>query len=468
MGDRMKKCMTNIKRQRSKGVKRQSYINASRIVVRAEPYRPILQVALDLMNAHRALQIAREAVAGGADWLEAGTPLIKSEGVQVVRELKRNFPGHKVVADMKTLDVGGFETEIAAKAGADIVVIMGVSDDSCILEAVRAARKYGANVMVDLMGVSEPEKRATELERMGVDYLCIHAGIDEQMVGGSPMNTLKRISSVVELPVAVAGGVTTETAADALRNGAQIVIVGGAIVKAADVVNATKAIRTALDRKIRIPASINRKYKSEQQLKMAFLSVSTPNISDAMHRKGAMVGILPGINKGVRVAGRAVVVRTADGDWAKPVEAIDVARKGDIIVVDAGSGHTAIWGELASWSCKTKGIEAVVIDGAVRDIDEILKINFPVFARYFVPNAGEPKGHGEIGAEIICGGQTVRTGDWIIGDENGVVVVPAERATEIANRALDVCEKENRIREEIKRGSTLSLVEYLHKWEKVQ
>ncbi|HLB67475.1 MAG TPA: bifunctional hexulose-6-phosphate synthase/ribonuclease regulator, partial [Thermoplasmata archaeon] len=102
-----------------------------------------------------------------------------------------------------------------------------------------------------------------------------------------------------------------------------------------------------------------------------------------------------------------------------------------------------------------------------RDIDTILEIKFPCFARHIVPHAGEPKGHGDIGGEIECGGQFVRTGDWIVGDESGVVVVPQEQAVEMANRALDVLERENRLREEIRRGGTLSSVLELEKWEKV-
>ncbi len=109
----------------------------------------------------------------------------------------------------------------------------------------------------------------------------------------------------------------------------------------------------------------------------------------------------------------------------------------------------------------------MVIDGAVRDIDEIRALGFPVFSRFVSPNAGEPKGHGEIGIEVTVGGQRVRPGDWIIGDASGLVVVPRERAQEIANRALDVREHENRVREEIQRGSTLSSVQKLERWERV-
>jgi len=160
------------------------------------------------------------------------------------------------------------------------------------------------------------------------------------------------------------------------------------------------------------------------------------------------------------------VYKRQDGDWAKPVEAIDKAEPGRVIVVDGNGGKTAIWGELATQSAKVKGLAGVVIDGAVRDLDDLVKIDFPIFSRHVSPNAGEPKGFGEIGAEITCGGQTVRNGDWIIGDDSGIVVVPQEIAQEIANRALDVKEHENRIREEIKDGGSLASVLKLRKWEK--
>ena len=184
-----------------------------------------------------------------------------------------------------------------------------------------------------------------------------------------------------------------------------------------------------------------------------------------MHKQGAMQGIRP-VKLGFHMVGRALTVRTIDGDWAKPIEAIDKAEKGEVIVVDVNGGKTAIWGELATWSAKLKGLGGVVIDGTIRDLDDLVKIDFPVFSKHISSNAGEPKGLGEIGAEINCGNQSVKTGDWIIGDDSGIVVVPQEIAQEIANRALDVKEHENRIREEIKSGGSLGTVVKVKKWEK--
>ena len=143
--------------------------------------KPVLQVALDLVHGDRALTIAADAVKGGADWIEAGTPLIKSEGMEIVRKLKKTFPKHMIVADMKTIDVGGAEVEIAAKSGADVVVVLGVSSDPTITESILSARQYGSKVMVDLFNVSDKLARAREVERMGADFICVHVGVDAQM-----------------------------------------------------------------------------------------------------------------------------------------------------------------------------------------------------------------------------------------------------------------------------------------------
>src|SRR2546426_1028517 len=396
---------------------------------------PVLQVALDHMRLKRALLAAKEAVEGGADWLEAGTPMIKSEGMEVVRELKKSFPGVTIVADLKTMDTGAFEVEIAAKAGADVITVMGVTDAETIRGAARGPRRYGSKIMVDLMRVADKPARAKELEKLGVDYLNMHVSIDEQMIAHTPLGELKAVAAATSLPVAVAGGLNSETVGQALKAGASIVIVGGAIIKAEDVAGATRTIKKAILQRKSIPTGLYKKYM-DADVGEAFRKVSTPNLADAMQKRGVMTGLVPRINHGTKLVGRAVTVKTADGDWAKPVEAIDRAKAGDVIVIDVGGGPTAVWGELASNSCIVKGVAGVVIDGAVRDLDTILELNFPCFSRHVAPHAGEPKGLGEIGSEIECGGQKVHTGDWIVGDESGLIVVAREEAVEMAHRAL--------------------------------
>ena len=437
---------------------------------------PPMQIALDLIDLPRAIQIAEEAVKGilaetddiSKAWIEAGTPLIKSEGMNAIRELRSKFPGHTICADMKVMDAGSTEVEIAAKAGANVVFILGCSPDSCISEAVLAGKKYGVKIAADLISVTDPAKRAVELEEMGVDIINIHVGLDQQVLGFKPIDLVRDVSKVVsKVLISAAGGLNSETAVQAYEAGADIIIVGGSLYKARSPEEYARKIMQSLKSGKPIETKEFLKYDKEHLVE-AFMKVSSANVSDAMHRTGELRGLKPvweGEPGELRFAGPAVTVRTYDGDWSAPVQAIDHAKPGDVIVIDACQGETAVWGELATHSCISKGVVGVVIDGAARDIDDIRKLEFPLFARHFTPTAGEPKGFGEINAPIVVCGRNIEPGDWIIGDESGVVVVPGNMAMEMANRAIDVNEKENRIREEIERGSTLGQTAYLDKWD---
>ncbi len=410
----------------------------------------------------RAVEIAKEAITGGADWIEIGTPLIKSEGMDAIRTMRKAFPDRTILADMKTVDTGAIEVEMAAKAGADVVIVLGSADDSTLLDALRSAHKYGVRLMADLISAPDPVKRVIELEALGVDYVNVHIGIDQQMMGKDPISLLREISQRVNVQLAVAGGLDASSAVQAVKAGAKVVIVGGNITHSDNVTEAARKIRQSVDSPDAV--EVRNVGTVDQEIREILKEVSTSNISDAMHRKGAMKGIHPLVRG--KMVGTAVTVQTFPGDWAKPVEAIDIAKKGDVLVIYNENKDIACWGGLATWSSLNKGIAGVVIEGAVRDIDEVENLGLPIYTSNTVPNAGDPKGFGEINAEITCGGQTVKPGDYIVGDESGVVVIPAERAYELARRAKEVYKTEKRLFDEIKRGGTLSEIMNLKKWEK--
>lgn len=426
--------------------------------------KPVLQLALDFVNLSQALKVAQEAMKGGVDWLEAGTPLIKSEGLDALRKLRDKFPQVTIVADMKTMDAGRIETEAAAKAGADIVGVCGAASDSTIRECIETAGNYGAKIVVDMIGIQHVEDRAREVEEMGADYIGIHCAIDEQMEGKDPFERLRRVSKAVSIPIAVAGGINSETAVDAIDAGASIVVVGGAICKATDAEEAARKIKQAIGARQRVKTELFKR-ATESDIRTVFEKVSTANLSDAMHRMGDLKDIHP-IVHGAKMVGSALTVRTYPGDWAKSVEAVDRAREGDVLVIDVGGVGPAVWGELTTHGAIQQKLSGVVIHGAVRDVTEIRKLNFPVFAKLITPTAGEPKGFGEIGVPITIGGVRVFSGDWVVGDSDGIVVIPKKKAVEIANRAMGVLELENRLRKEIDEGSTLAKVIELLKWEK--
>jgi len=426
--------------------------------------KPVLQVALDFVNMDRALKCAREAVKGGIDWIEAGTPLIKSEGLNAIRKLRKEFPKKTIVADMKIMDAGRTEVEIASKAGANVVCVLGAASNSTIKECVEAAHNYGAKIQADLISVKNIKKRAKEIQNLGVDYIGIHCAIDEQMQAKDVFGQLKEIKKIARVPIALAGGINSETAPGAVRAGANIIIVGGAINKAKDAERATSDIKNSIKTLKKIKTELFKRV-SEKDIEKILNKVSTANISDAMHRSGDLKGIQV-IVPGVKMVGKALTVRTYPGDWAKTVEAIDMAEEDQVIVIDAGGVGPAVWGELATHGALQKKIKGVVIDGAIRDVQEIRKLGFPAFSKLVMPAAGEPKGFGEIGIPVNISSTRVLSDDYIVGDDDGVVAIPAQRSAEIANRAMGILEAENRLRKEIDEGSTLAKVTQLMKWEK--
>jgi len=263
---------------------------------------PPIQIALDLLDLPRAIRIAEEAVKGILEetsddskaWVELGTPLIKSEGMNAIREMRDKFPQLTICADMKTMDAGATEVEMAAKAGANVVFVLGCSPDSCISEAVLAAKKYGVKIAADLISVTDPEKRAVELEKMGVDIVNIHVGLDQQVLGIKPVELVRKIATAIsgKAMISAAGGLNSETAVQAWEAGADILIVGGSLYKAASPEESVRKIIRSLKSGKPIVSKEFVKYDSEHLVE-AFMKVSTANVSDAMHRTGELRGLKP-------------------------------------------------------------------------------------------------------------------------------------------------------------------------------
>lgn len=271
-----------------------------------------LQVALDFVELDRALKVAREAVEGGADILEAGTPLIKSVGVEAVRRLRGEFPNLPIAADMKVMDAGRIEVETAAKAGARIVHVLAAASDSTIAECVEAGREYGAQIVADLLGAQDPLARAKQVADLGVDFIGVHTAIDMQMRAADPFALLQQVVEAADVPVCVAGGIHSENAAQAAEAGASVVIVGGAISKAPDARRATADLKRAITDKVKIPTTLYRRV-SDEHIRDILLQISSANLSDAMHRRGVLPGLRP-VAPGLKVVGPALTVRTAPGD----------------------------------------------------------------------------------------------------------------------------------------------------------
>ena len=189
---------------------------------------PIVQVSLDVETIQQAIDLAEIAVRAGVDWLEAGTPLILGEGLHAVRALKDRFPDKPLVADLKTMDGGYGEAAMMAKAGADMVVVMGVAHPATIRAVVQAARDHNIKVMGDILAAPDKVACAKMMEEVGVDYIIVHTGFDErrEVIGASPLDDLEAVVNAVNIPVQAVGGLSIEQAIQTPKNGAPLVVIG--------------------------------------------------------------------------------------------------------------------------------------------------------------------------------------------------------------------------------------------------
>ena len=188
-----------------------------------------LQLALDMMELPEALAMA-EQVESEIDIIEIGTPFIVREGIRAVTAFKKAFPHRRVLADLKIMDAGEHEARMAIEAGADLVTVLGVADDATIRGTLAVARNSGCEVLVDMICVPDVEKRAAELDEMGVDYICAHTAFDVQDTGRDPLAELLQIQRVaVRAGAAVAGGITRDTIGVIAARKPAILIVGGGI-----------------------------------------------------------------------------------------------------------------------------------------------------------------------------------------------------------------------------------------------
>ena len=201
-------------------------------------------------------------------------------------------------------------------------------------------------------------------------------------------------------------------------------------------------------------------YNQYINLRSFLENVSSCQISDAFneiaHRSGVLYN-LKSINN-LKTWGKITTVKTDSDDWGTITVAIDEANDGDVLLVETSDMDAAIWGELASTCAKNNGVKATLVYGCVRDLDALLTMDYPIFACGFRPNAGKPLGSGEINPDLILESMKISPGDFLYGDETGVVIIPREFFTQVMEKTFEIKVKEMKITDMLNSGMSLSQV----------
>ena len=199
--------------------------------------------------------------------------------------------------------------------------------------------------------------------------------------------------------------------------------------------------------------------RADDRLVQLLKTFPVANIDDCMNRTAAVDHDIRPMNS-AKLLGPAFTVKVPQGDNLMFHKAMDMAKPGDVIVIDAGGmRNRAIFGELMINYCKLRGLAGVIVDGAIRDYDTISQMDFPVYARGVNPNGPYKNGPGEIGTTITFGGQIVRPGDIIVGDADGIIVVRPEDAEDLAKQVDAVFAKEADIMSTMDKDGT-----YIRPW----
>ncbi len=215
-------------------------------MVKFELNPPYLQIALDVPDWDVQKKVLEALPQSEKIIIEAGTPLIKRYGIDIVKKLKKYFPNNMILADLKTLDVGAIEVNFTNEAGAHAAVVSGLANKLSIDKFLAECKKLGVIGVMDMMELQEPLVKIKKLEEKP-DVLIFHRGIDTESGETNPKEKWKLIPKIKQyykpehdVLLSVAGGVNPETGKEALEMGADILIVGRYITGSEDVKAATQ------------------------------------------------------------------------------------------------------------------------------------------------------------------------------------------------------------------------------------
>ncbi len=298
---------------------------------------PLIQLALDSLDFDQTINLATQA-APYVDIFEIGTPCIKYNGINLVKELKARFPDKLILVDLKTMDAGEYEATPFYAAGADICTVLGVSGLATIEGVVKAAKAYNAEAQVDLINVPDKLECARAAAKIGAHIIGVHTGLDAQAAGQTPFADLQDIADLgLNVRISVAGGIKQSTVQQVVKAGADIIVVGAAIYGAPSPADAARSIRNLADGKGTHQRMVIDKIGS-------VLAATDPSSAEKLTQhldKAARIFVSGAGRSGLVCKFFAMRLVHSGYDVSVVGEIVTPSiKKGDLLIIISGSGET--------------------------------------------------------------------------------------------------------------------------------
>lgn len=417
-----------------------------------------LQVNLEFLHLENALFCAEQCILAGVDTIEIGTTLLKNSGLNSVRILRDRFPEVFLIVDMKSTENVVEEVNAAATAGASCVTISGAIPLHLWERAIEAGKEKGVKVILDFRGLSEiGHKLAQGVPEVDMVFISLEGDEDK------PFYSLQEIISLVgQTPLGITGLSSEEEVSQAISLGISTLIARFSDSSGKDCQEAVKNLQVVLANCEKAfplnPVSVN-----EESLRKMLDNLMPADICDAVEHSVYLDRVYP-IHKYTKLVGKVNTLKVWPGAHIEVLEFLLEVEPGSILVIDSGGQGSAVWGQVATEIALKRGLAGVVVYGSITDINKIRDRGFPCYTTALTSAVTSHRGMVLKNKPLQIGNVWIRPGDWLLGDDTGVVCLSASHLFSIIPKALALSEEKMKLVSQIEKAEEEELAEIVQKF----
>ncbi|WP_372367454.1 orotidine 5'-phosphate decarboxylase / HUMPS family protein [Candidatus Uabimicrobium sp. HlEnr_7] len=421
--------------------------------------KPKLSVSLEFLHLENAIFCAEQSVSAGVDIIEIGSTLLKSTGLTSIKVLRERFPEVTLVADMKVQSNVESEIKAVADAGANSVTISGNVSPQIWQQSLEVAKEHSVNVILDFRDVVHPRRHINKNIPDGFDTIMLS-------LQQPSFALLQKTTSILTTPIGVQGVEEEDDIVEAISLGASVIGIRFSDAKEKSIQEAVKSILKILSNAKRTfpkdPVSLH-----EEQLLQLLEQVSPSDFCEVSDKPCFLESVYP-VQKYTKIAGKAATLKVWPGAELAVLDFLMKMESHCILVIDAGGRGSAVWGQMATEIAIKKELVGVVVYGSIKDVNKIREKGLPCYTSSITPIITKNQDSSFSGnCPLKIGEVFIKPGDWLIGDDTGVISISQQDIFFKTNEALKRYNERMEIIRGIEGAKDKDLEELVHKYKKL-